>query len=313
MIVAAFLMAHAAGRLAGLGANRVLAALDFSSGGCLAWAFALLRVAPTAPPGWSRGAILAVLVVDLAQSRFHRPRSILVPASAASPARRSSRARFYISAMPTYQGLKLAQDRHHFRTIINLLSRVYARAKPHWPDELRFVREHGLKYLGNSSTDGRGGEEFVAQTTRPGPRRTVAGRFWCTVTPAWIARRRGWAFTASWSRVGRWSMPSKRSSGTAVSVPRVRSRCSTPASCPAWLRNELPRTRRSLSCGNAPCGTELAEPRSPFVPMSRRRKAAQTDQPRALRVAERVHRVTDRSAAVQVSRAVRGKHERQQP
>ncbi|MGO9467148.1 MAG: protein tyrosine phosphatase [Isosphaeraceae bacterium] len=131
--------------------------------GLLAWAFVLLKVAPKAPAGWSRGAILAVLVVislslDFAgrglfwyQRPLHRLREI-VPG------------RLYISAMPTYEGLKLAQERHHFRTIVNLFPELTPEQSPHWPDELRFIREHGLKYVGNSSTDGRGGEELVAQT-----------------------------------------------------------------------------------------------------------------------------------------------------
>jgi hypothetical protein len=131
--------------------------------GLLAWALVLLRMAPKAPPGWSRGAILAVLVaislgLDFAgrglfwyQRPLHRLRAI-VPG------------RLYISAMPTYHGLKLAQERHQFRTIINLFPELTPEQSPYWPDELRFVREHGLKYVGNSSTDGSGGEEFVAET-----------------------------------------------------------------------------------------------------------------------------------------------------
>jgi len=131
--------------------------------GLLAWALALLRVAPPVPPGWSRGAILAILVsislgLDFAgrglfwyQRPLHRLRAI-VPG------------RLYLSAMPTYEGLKLAQARHHFRTIINLFPELTPEQSPYWPDEVRFVREHGLKYVGNYATDGRGGEDFVTQT-----------------------------------------------------------------------------------------------------------------------------------------------------
>lgn len=131
--------------------------------GLLAWALALLRLAPTAPPNWWRGAILVVLVaislgLDFAgrglfwyQRPLHRLREV-VPG------------RLYLSAMPTYEGLRLAHDRHHFRTIINLFPELTPEQSPHWPDELRFVREHGLKYVGNTSTDVCGGEEFVART-----------------------------------------------------------------------------------------------------------------------------------------------------
>ena len=38
--------------------------------------------------------------------------------------------RLYLSAMPTYLGLQLAQPRYHFRTIINLYPELHARAEP---------------------------------------------------------------------------------------------------------------------------------------------------------------------------------------
>lgn len=129
----------------------------------LAWAFVLVRLAPKAPPTWWRGPILIVMVavslgLDFAgrglfwyQRPLHRLREI-VPG------------RLYLSAMPTYNGLKLAHERHHFKTIINLFPELTPEQSPHWPDELRFVREHGLNYVGNDSTDARGGEEFVAKT-----------------------------------------------------------------------------------------------------------------------------------------------------
>ena len=66
--------------------------------------------------------------------------------------------------MPTYLGLKIAQERYHFRTIINLYPELTPEQSPYWHDELRFVREHGLNYVGNESKDGTGGESFVAQT-----------------------------------------------------------------------------------------------------------------------------------------------------
>ena len=72
--------------------------------------------------------------------------------------------RLYFSAMPTLSGLKLAQERYHFRTIINLFPEHSPEQSPYWPDELRFAREHGVNYVGNPSQDGTGGETFVAQT-----------------------------------------------------------------------------------------------------------------------------------------------------
>jgi predicted protein tyrosine phosphatase len=72
--------------------------------------------------------------------------------------------RIYISAMPTYRGLELAQARHHFRTIINLFPEYTPERSPLLPDELRFARERGLNYVGNEPNDDPSGEVFIAQT-----------------------------------------------------------------------------------------------------------------------------------------------------
>ncbi len=131
--------------------------------GLLAWALALVRVVPRAPAGWQRGAILACLVViwlglDFTgrgllwyQRPLHRLREV-VPG------------RIYLSAMPTYQGLELAQERHHFRTIINLFPEHTPERSPLLPDELRFAREHSLNYVGNDQGDDTSGEAFVIRT-----------------------------------------------------------------------------------------------------------------------------------------------------
>ena len=66
--------------------------------------------------------------------------------------------------MPTYQGLELAQERHHFRTIINLFPEHTPERSPLWPDEVRFAHEHGLNYVGNEPGDDPSGESFIAQT-----------------------------------------------------------------------------------------------------------------------------------------------------
>src|SRR3954447_3773473 len=116
--------------------------------GLLAWAMALLRVAPRAPSSWPRGAVMTVLVIiwlllDFTgrglfwyQRPIHRLREV-VPG------------RIYLSAMPTPWGLELAQERHHFRTIIDLFPEYTPERSPLWPAELRFVREHGMNYVGN--------------------------------------------------------------------------------------------------------------------------------------------------------------------
>ena len=96
--------------------------------GLLAWSLVLLRSVPSAPPGWSRsgiiaGLVLISLVLDFTgrgifwyQRPIHRLREV-VPG------------RIYLSAMPTYRGLELAQERHHFRTIINLFPGAHTRAQ----------------------------------------------------------------------------------------------------------------------------------------------------------------------------------------
>jgi hypothetical protein len=131
--------------------------------GLLAFALALLRLVPPAPAGWRRGAVIAGLVgawlvLDVTgrglfwfQRPIHRLREI-VPG------------RLYLSAMPTYEGLELAQERHHFRTILNLYPEYTPERSPFYEEELKFAREHGLNYVGNEPSDDPTGEEFIART-----------------------------------------------------------------------------------------------------------------------------------------------------
>jgi Tyrosine phosphatase family len=133
--------------------------------GLLAWSLALLHMVPATPPGWSRpgvitGIVLVWLVLDFTgrgifwyQRPLHRLREV-VPG------------RIYLSAMPTYPGLELAQERHHFRTIINLFPEHTSQRSPYWPEELRFVREHGLNYVGSMPEDDPSGEAFIARTLK---------------------------------------------------------------------------------------------------------------------------------------------------
>ena len=59
--------------------------------------------------------------------------------------------RIYMSAMPTYKGLVVAQQRHHFKTIINLFPEDTPLRSPRHPDELRFAKGHGVRYVGSPS------------------------------------------------------------------------------------------------------------------------------------------------------------------
>jgi hypothetical protein len=128
-----------------------------------AWAFAIVRVVPPAPPGWSKKAIIGVMIL-ISLSLDFTGRGLFWYQRPLARLREVVPGRIYISAMPTYRGLTLAQDRYHFRTIINLYPEYTPEQSPDWPDELRFARERGIEYLGNSSSDGKGGEEFVART-----------------------------------------------------------------------------------------------------------------------------------------------------
>src|SRR5262249_6262314 len=51
----------------------------------------------------------------------------------------------------TRRGLEIAQQRHHFRTIINLFPEESAQRSPILRDELEFVRAQGIRYLGSPS------------------------------------------------------------------------------------------------------------------------------------------------------------------
>ncbi len=90
-----------------------------------------------APAAWL---ILVVLGIDL--TWYHRPLArlkVVVPD------------RIYLSAMPTRRGLEIAQERRHFRTIINLFPEETAQRSPILGDELKFIREHGIRYLASPS------------------------------------------------------------------------------------------------------------------------------------------------------------------
>jgi protein tyrosine phosphatase (PTP) superfamily phosphohydrolase (DUF442 family) len=97
----------------------------------------LLRAIPLAAAAW-----LAMVVAAVWLSWYHRPLArlkVVVPD------------RIYISAMPTWRGLEPAQARHGFRTIINLFPEDTPQGSPLLADELKFAREHDIKYVGSPS------------------------------------------------------------------------------------------------------------------------------------------------------------------
>jgi hypothetical protein len=123
----------------------------------------LLRVLPRAPADWSRGVIVAGLLVLWLGLDF-TGRGILWHQRPLHRLREVVPGRIYLSAMPTYQGLVLAQQRHHFRTIVNLFPEDTSGRSSLLPDEIRFARERGLNYIGNEQGDDPSGEAFIAQT-----------------------------------------------------------------------------------------------------------------------------------------------------
>ena len=129
--------------------------------GLLAFGLALIRARPLA--GWrfrswpTLGFVLGwafLLVAGVGLTMYHRP---LTRLRAVVPGK------IYISAMPSYRALAIEQDRLHFRTIINLFDEASTQASPYHDEEIRFVREHGLRYLGSPS-DGLESDRFLDET-----------------------------------------------------------------------------------------------------------------------------------------------------
>ncbi len=104
---------------------------------CLKSRMSRLAMGVAAPAGW-----LALVVLGIDVTWYHRPLARLKPVVPD---------RIYISAMPTRRGLEVAQSRHHFRTIINLFPEETAQRSPLLGDELKFAREHGIRYVASPS------------------------------------------------------------------------------------------------------------------------------------------------------------------
>ncbi len=84
--------------------------------------------------------VLVIGAIDL--TWYHRPLARL---------KEIEPGRIYMSAMPSYRGLLVEQARLHFRTIINLFPEATAQGSPLFPAELKFAREHGIRFLGSPS------------------------------------------------------------------------------------------------------------------------------------------------------------------
>jgi hypothetical protein len=110
------------------------------------WALGLLAV-----PAW-----IGLVALGIAVTWYHRPLArlkMVVPD------------RIYLSAMPTPRGLEVAQQRRHFRTIINLFPEDTPWRSPFHDDELTFAREHGIRYVGSPSDPSPSASDaFLTQT-----------------------------------------------------------------------------------------------------------------------------------------------------
>ncbi|SIO62295.1 Tyrosine phosphatase family protein [Singulisphaera sp. GP187] len=132
--------------------------------GLVAFNLALLKALPTAPApsrirvattlGVSSLAWFALVVGGVGLTWYHRPLSRL---------RTVVPGKIYISAMPTKRGLEVAQQRHHFKTIINLFPEDTALRSPILPDELQFAKDHGIQYVGSPS-DEMSSNRFLDET-----------------------------------------------------------------------------------------------------------------------------------------------------
>ena len=129
--------------------------------GILAFALLLLRARPAGATSISVGRKVGIglgwagiVVAGVALTLHHRPIARLRPVVPG---------RIYISAMPSYRGLAIEQQRLGFKTIINLFDESSTQASPYHDDEIRFVREHGLRYLG-SPADGLESDRFLDET-----------------------------------------------------------------------------------------------------------------------------------------------------
>ncbi len=95
-------------------------------------------------------ATVGLISVGLTVFWYHRPLDRL---------REIVPGKVFISAMPTKEGLEVAQKRHHFRTIINLFQEdLPGLRSPHLDEELSFVRERGLSYIGSPAEPSKAGE-----------------------------------------------------------------------------------------------------------------------------------------------------------
>jgi len=135
--------------------------------GVVAFCAALVRAipAPARPGGrparlgrFGVGAVawFGLVVAGVWLTWYHRPLERL---------REVVPGKIFVCAMPTARGLEVAHARHRFKTIINLFPEDSPLRSPRLPDELRFARSHGVRYVG-SPTEVSGSNDFLDLTLR---------------------------------------------------------------------------------------------------------------------------------------------------
>jgi hypothetical protein len=105
--------------------------------------------------GWVTGS-LALCVAGRVLIWYHRPLDRLRPLVPGA---------IYISAMPTLRGLEIAQERHGFRTIINVFNENTPERSSRLEDELQFIATHGIRYIA-APADTSQSDAFLDETLR---------------------------------------------------------------------------------------------------------------------------------------------------
>jgi predicted protein tyrosine phosphatase len=130
------------------------------------WLATLIRVRPPVPtPRMARagtrfavaGVTVGLIVVGLTVFWYHRP---LERFRAIDPGK------IYISAMPHGRGLEVLQERHQFKTIINLFQEdLPGLRSPHLDEEIAFARAHDIHFI-RSPVEASKAEAFMDETLR---------------------------------------------------------------------------------------------------------------------------------------------------
>ncbi len=134
-------------------------------GGLVFFAAALVKLTPVRQEPRRRKFLLATVSVGswfvlvgagIWLSWYHRPLDRL---------RTVVPGRIYMSAMPTAKGLAIAQERHRFKTIINLFPEDSPYRSSRLPEELRFAEANGIRYYG-SPTEVSKSNDFLDLTLK---------------------------------------------------------------------------------------------------------------------------------------------------